>query len=123
MFLSRRSAGSRSPNDTVNLAVVGIASRGRASIGRVQESSLPAGVHWDIYLGPAPCRAFSLNRLHYGWRLFWDTSTTEIGNNGVHYLDLVRWGLRKKVHPVKIVCFGGSYVEQSSLHCRHVRGQ
>ena len=87
--------------------------RGRASIGRVQESSIPKGVHWDLYLGPAPYRAFTLNRFHYGWHFFWDTSTTEVGNNGVHSLDLVRWGLGKDEHPVRIHCTGGQYVEAS----------
>ncbi len=40
--------------------------RGRTSVGRVQEASIPKGVNWDLYLGPAPYRAFSLNRFHYG---------------------------------------------------------
>lgn len=87
--------------------------RGRASIGRVQESSIPEGVNWDLFLGPAPYRAFSLNRFHYGWHYFWDTSTTEIGNNGVHMLDVVRWGLGKNVHPVKIYCAGAQYLDDS----------
>ncbi len=87
--------------------------RGRASIGKVQESSIPEGVHWDLFLGPAPYRAFTLNRFHYGWHYFWDTSTSEIGNNGVHMLDMIRWGLNKKVHPVKVTCVGGNYLDDS----------
>ncbi len=87
--------------------------RGRVSIGKVQESSVPEGVNWDLFLGPAPYTAFTLNRFHYGWHYFWDTSTTEIGNNGVHMLDVVRWGLNKQVHPVKIHCAGGLYVDDS----------
>ena len=87
--------------------------RGRASIGRMQEASIPQGVNWDLYLGPAPYRAFSLNRFHYGWHFFWDTSTTEIGNNGVHALDVVRWGLAKNVHPVRIHCTGGQFAKDS----------
>ena len=88
--------------------------RGRASIGKVQEASIPEGVHWDLYLGPAPYKPFTLNRFHYGWHFFWDTSTTEIGNNGVHALDVVRWGLNKKVHPIKIHCEGGHYADADS---------
>jgi hypothetical protein len=38
----------------------------RASIGRVQETSIPKGVNWDLYLGPSPYRAFTPNRFHYG---------------------------------------------------------
>lgn len=87
--------------------------RGRTSIGQVQEAAIPRGVHWDLFLGPAPYRAFTMNRFHYGWHYFWDTSTTEVGNNGVHAIDLVRWALGKDVHPVKVHCYGGFYADDS----------
>ena len=67
-----------------------------------------------MYLGPSPYRAYTLNRFHYGWHFFWDTSTTEIGNNGVHYLDMVRWGMKINEHPTKIVCSGGSFIDEDS---------
>lgn len=95
--------------------------RGRISIGKVQEASIPDGVNWDLYLGPAPYRAFDLNRFHYGWHFFWDTSTSEIGNNGVHHLDVLRWGLDKQVHPVKIHCTGGQFVEDSDSEVPNVQ--
>jgi predicted dehydrogenase len=87
--------------------------RGRTSIGRIQESSIPQGVNWDLFLGPAPYKAFTLNRFHYGWHYFWDTATTEVGNNGVHAIDVVRWALNKNEHPVKVHCTGGLFVDQS----------
>ncbi len=87
--------------------------RGRTSIGRAQESSIPEGVNWDLFLGPAPYRAFDLNRFHYGWHYFWNTATGEVGNNGVHAIDLVRWALNKNVHPIKVVCSGGRFVDDS----------
>ena len=95
--------------------------RGRASIGRVQESSIPNGVNWDLYLGPAPYRAFNLNRFHYGWHYFWDTSTTEVGANGVHIMDTVRWALDKNEHPVKIHCVGGLYADNSDQETPNVQ--
>ena len=95
--------------------------RGRASIGRVQEASIPKGVHWDLYLGPAPYRAFTLNRFHYGWHFFRDTSTTEIGNNGVHYLDVARWALGQSVHPLKIHCAGGRFADDSEQETPNVQ--
>jgi predicted dehydrogenase len=85
----------------------------RASIGKVKETSIPAGVHWDLYLGPTPYRAFTPNRFHYGWHFFWDTSTTDVGNTGVHYVDAARWGMGKRVHPVKIHSTGGYYIWES----------
>jgi predicted dehydrogenase len=93
--------------------------RGRTSIGRVQEASIPQGVHWDLFLGPAPYRAFTMNRFHYGWHYFWDTSTTEVGNNGVHAIDVVRWALGKNVHPVKIHCTGGLFKDGSEQETPH----
>ena len=95
--------------------------KGRASIGRAKEASIPEGVHWDLYLGPAPYRAFNINRFHYGWHFFWDTSTTDVGNSGVHNIDMVRWGMNKNVHPVKVHCFGGVYVWDSDQETPNVQ--
>lgn len=85
----------------------------RDNIGHVKDSPIPEGVHWDLFLGPAPYRPFNENRFHYNWHWFWDTSTTEFGNNGVHVMDEVRWAMQKRVHPVKITCSGGLYVWDS----------
>ncbi len=95
--------------------------RGRTTIGRIQESSIPQGVHWDLFLGPAPYRPFTLNRFHYGWHFFWDTSTTEVGNNGVHAIDVVRWAIHKNEHPVKVTCSGGLFVDPSDQEVPNVQ--
>jgi len=70
-------------------------------------------VNWDLYLGPSPHRPFTLNRFHYGWHYFWETGPTEVGNIGVHSLDVCRWGLGKQVHPVKVHCTGGTFLWDS----------
>jgi predicted dehydrogenase len=93
----------------------------RGSIGRVQEASIPPGVHWDLYLGPAPYKPFTLNRFHYGWHFFWDTSTTDVGNTGVHHLDVARWGMEKKGHPAKVHCAGGRYAWDSDQETPNVQ--
>lgn len=95
--------------------------KGRASIGHVGDSEIPDGVHWDLFLGPAPYRAFNENRFHYGWHFFWDTSTTDIGNSGVHELDLVRWGMNKQEHPVQVHCSGGIYQWDSDQETPNVQ--
>lgn len=87
----------------------GIVFRDRENIGHVKDSPIPEGVNWDLFLGPAPYRNFNENRFHYKWHWFWDTSTTEFGNNGVHQMDKVRWGMNKHHHPVKVSCSGGLY--------------
>jgi predicted dehydrogenase len=93
----------------------------RSSIGRVKESSIPKGVHWDLYLGPSRYQPFTQNRFHYGWHFFWDTSTTDVGNSGVHNLDLARWGLGRRDHPVKIHSTGGYYVWDSDQETPNVQ--
>lgn len=87
--------------------------KGRASIGRVKDSPIPKGVNWDLFLGPAPYRPFNMNRFHYGWHFFWDTSTTDVGNSGVHEIDMARWGMNKRTHPVSVHSTGGVYMWDS----------
>lgn len=77
---------------TVNYAKAWTVSR-RSNIGKKADTAVPPGVNYDMWLGPAPERAFQPNRFHYNWRWFWDYATGELGNWGVHMLDIARWGL------------------------------
>jgi predicted dehydrogenase len=81
--------------------------RPRERIARTVESAIPAGVHYDLWLGPAPWRPFRLSRFHYNWHWFWDTGNGETGNNGPHYADVARWGLQKYEHPRRVFSSGG----------------
>jgi len=94
---------------------------GRGNIGHVKDSTIPDGVDWNLFLGPAPYRPFNENRFHYKWHWFWDYSTTEFGNNGVHYMDMVRRGLNKRVHPIKIHCTGGYYIYDSDQEIPNIQ--
>ncbi len=87
----------------------GLTYRYRPSIGRISNSPIPNGVHWDLFLGPAPYRSFNENRFHYTWHWFWDTGTSELGNTGIYRMDLARWALNKNTHPVKVHCTGGLF--------------
>ena len=81
----------------------------RPSIGHTPNSPIPAGVHWDTFLGPAPYRPFSLNRYTYNWHWFWDTGTGEMGNNGIYRMDMARWALGIDTHPVRVHSSGGLF--------------
>lgn len=70
----------------------------RPSIGNPPDSTAPAGVDYDQWLGPAPKRAFNANRFHYNWRFFWDYGNTELGNQGVHMLDVALMGIDKMLN-------------------------
>jgi predicted dehydrogenase len=69
----------------------------------------PPGVEWDVFLGPAPLRPFNELRFKYNWHWFWDTGNGDIGNNGVHQMDVARWGLGVGA-PRRISSTGGKYV-------------
>ena len=60
----------------------------KALSGSPPDGDPPAGIDYDVWLGPAPKRPFNPNRFHYKWRFFWDYGNSEIGNQGVHVLDL-----------------------------------
>lgn len=92
----------------------------RESIGHKKDGPVPDGLNWDMFLGPAPYRPFNENRFIYNWHWFWDTGTAEIGNNGVYQLDIARWALNKRIHPVKIHCTGGFYGQDSDQEVPNV---
>ncbi|NWG14467.1 MAG: Gfo/Idh/MocA family oxidoreductase [Acidobacteria bacterium] len=88
--------------------------RFRENIGHKPDGPIPEGVHWDLFLGPAPYRPFNENRFHYQWHWVWDTSTTVFGNNGTHGIDRIRLVMDKRVHPEKIHCAGNLYNRRGS---------
>ena len=61
------------------------------------------------FLGPAPLRPFNELRFKYNWHWFWDTGNGDIGNNGVHQMDVARWGLGVGA-PRRISSAGGKYI-------------
>lgn len=65
----------------------------RRRVPAVSDSPVPSGLDWQIWQGPAPERPYNANRYTYGWRWLWDYGTGDMGNDGVHDLDIARWGL------------------------------
>ena len=65
----------------------------QGSIGRPADGEPPKGVDYDTWLGPAPKRPFNPVRFHGNWRWFFDYGTGDLGNDGVHRLDVARWAL------------------------------
>jgi predicted dehydrogenase len=87
----------------------GMCYKRRDTIGRKPVMPVPAGVHYDLWLGPAPEHAFTQNRFHYNWHWFWDYGNGDLGNQGVHQVDMARWGLGVK-YPTKISAIGGHFM-------------
>jgi predicted dehydrogenase len=87
----------------------GLCYKRRDTIGRKPVSPVPDGVHYDLWLGPAPEHEFTANRFHYNWHWFWDYGNGDIGNQGIHQVDMARWGLGVK-YPTKISAMGGHFM-------------
>jgi predicted dehydrogenase len=87
----------------------GLCYKPRGSIGHKADSPVPQGVDYDIWLGPAPERPFNPNRFHYNWHWFWDYGNGDLGNQGIHQMDLARWGLGKSELPKAVVASGGRF--------------
>ncbi len=81
----------------------------RGSIGHKEDAPVPTGVDYNIWQGPAPERPFNPNRFHYEWHWNWDYGNGDIGNQGIHQMDVARWGLGKDVFPTLIESSGGRY--------------
>ncbi len=86
----------------------GLCYKPRRSIGIKGTAEPPPHLNWNLWLGPAQERPYMPNFVHYNWHWFWDFGTTDLGNQGVHQMDIARWGLRKGL-PVKVHCVGGRF--------------
>lgn len=87
----------------------GLCFKPRNSFGISKDSTPPTGLHYDLWLGPAPYRAYNEKRGHYNWHWHWDTGNGDTGNQGPHQFDIARWGLNKNEHPVSVFSVGGVY--------------
>jgi predicted dehydrogenase len=65
-------------------------------------------VDYNLWQGPAQEQPFNRNRFHYNWHWNWEYGNGDMGNQGVHEVDIARWGLNVKL-PVRITAMGGHY--------------
>jgi predicted dehydrogenase len=87
----------------------GLCYKWRDTINKKPDGPVPPGVNYDLWLGPAPQRAFNENRFHYNWHWNWDYGNGDIGNQGIHEMDIARWGLDVTL-PTKVASMGGHYM-------------
>ncbi len=84
----------------------GLCFKWRDTIGIAKPEPVPAGVDYDLWTGPAPMKPFTKNRFHYNWHWIWDTGNGDVGNQGVHEMDMARWALGVGF-PNKVSAIGG----------------
>jgi predicted dehydrogenase len=82
----------------------------RSVLKPVSDSEAPAGVDYDRWLGPAPVRPFNEHRFHLTWRRYRDYANGEIGDDGIHDLDMATWGLGIDTLPKQVTARGGRMI-------------
>lgn len=87
----------------------GINYKWRPSLGKLENSPVPDGLDWNLWQGPAEARPFSKNYVHYNWHWHWNYGNGEIGNQGIHELDMALWGMDLGF-PEEITSAGGRYL-------------
>ncbi|MHC4745211.1 MAG: Gfo/Idh/MocA family oxidoreductase [Planctomycetota bacterium] len=87
----------------------GLCYKWRNTIGTKPDAPTPKGVHYDLWTGPAPKRPFNPNRFHYNWHWNWDYGNGDMGNQGVHEMDVARWLLGVKL-PTRVCAMGGHFM-------------
>jgi predicted dehydrogenase len=87
----------------------GLCYKWRDTIGRKGVSDVPSGVDYDLWTGPAPKHEFTQNRFHYNWHWFWYYGNGDIGNQGVHQVDMARWGMGLGF-PNRVSAIGGHFM-------------
>jgi predicted dehydrogenase len=83
--------------------------KSRPSIGQKPESAAPAELDFNIWTGPAAARAHHGNLVHYNWHWFWDFGNGDIGNQGVHQMDVARWLIPNAAWPRSVLSLGGRF--------------
>lgn len=71
----------------------GLCYKRRDSIGPKGDYPIPENINYDIWSGPAPILPLTRKNLHYDWHWMWAYGNGDLGNQGIHQMDLARWGL------------------------------
>ncbi|MEX0320977.1 MAG: Gfo/Idh/MocA family protein [Puniceicoccaceae bacterium] len=87
----------------------------RNSIGMTPgPQSLPKGMDYDLFCGPAPLAPVRRKRFHYDWHWDWDTGNGDLGNNGPHITDEIRQIMGDDIQPSRVMSYGGRFLFNDS---------
>ena len=88
----------------------GLCYKPRQSIGRVEGAQkVDPAVDYDLWCGPAPKNPLMRERLHYDWHWVFDTGNGDLGNQGIHQMDIARWALGENALPPRTISVGGRF--------------
>jgi predicted dehydrogenase len=91
------------------LVSYGLCYKRRTSIGFKEPSPPPSELDFNMWLGPAPQQPHHGNLVHYNWHWFWDFGNGDIGNQGVHQMDIARWLIPGATLPRGVISVGGRF--------------
>ena len=93
------------------LVAKGYCCKPRWSINFQEPKEPPKELDFNLWLGPAPQQAYHENLVHYNWHWFWDFGNGDTGNQGVHEMDVARWGIPDATLPKAVISMGGRWVD------------
>lgn len=85
----------------------GLCYKRRGSIGKKGTYQPPATLDYDLWCGPSPMVPLTRPKLHYDWHWVWVTGNGDLGNQGIHQMDLARWGLGLNRISDRVLSYGG----------------
>ena len=89
----------------------------RPSIGKVDgPQPIPPEIDYDLWCGPAPKEPLMRKKLHYDWHWVWPTGNGDLGNQGIHQMDIARWALGETALSPRVLGIGGrlGYVDDGT---------
>jgi predicted dehydrogenase len=91
----------------------------RGDLGFKPYTEPPKELDFDLWLGPARKQPYHENIVHYRWHWFWDFGNGDLGNQGVHQMDIARWGIPGATLPKSMYSFGGrlGFFDQGEAAC------
>jgi predicted dehydrogenase len=95
----------------------GLCYKPRPTIGKVDgPQPIPPGIDYDLWCGPAPMDTLMRKKLHYDWHWVWPTGNGDLGNQGIHQMDLARWALGESALSPRVLSVGGrlGYVDDGT---------
>ena len=93
------------------LVARGFCYKPRGSIGKVTgPTPIPPTIDYDLWCGPAPKEPLMRKNLHYDWHWVWPTGNGDIGNQGIHEMDMCRWALGQPAMAPRVFSIGGRFV-------------
>ncbi len=83
--------------------------KARRSIGRFRRGVIPTGFDYNLWTGPAPLQPLTRRNIHFDWHWFYETGNGELGQQGIHQMDIARWALAIDDHAPRVMSIAGRF--------------